>query len=96
MRAPVVGKKLYQRLVKDADGELQHAQQVLAAPGPAIAQQYVVLLLDADAGEAAQDVKVIREFLELHEIDFPRAGLLLADSLESDGGITMAPAGVME
>jgi hypothetical protein len=59
-------------------------------------QQYVVLLLNANAGELAQDVELIGEFLELDELDLPGTLLLGGDGLQGDGGIAVAAATVME
>ena len=79
MLAPIICQKSNQRFVENTDGKLQNTQKIFTAPGPAVAQQNVVLLLDADASEAAEDVKVVGEVLELDQVDFPGARLLFAD-----------------
>jgi len=82
--------------MKDADGGLQQAQEVNAAESPAILQQHVVLLLNANAGQLAQDVKLIGEILELDELDLPGALLLGGNGLQRNGGVAVAAAAVME
>ena len=62
---PAVRKKRDQRFVKNANGELQDAEEVGTAPGPAIAEEDIVLLLDTEAGQAAKHVEVVGKLLEL-------------------------------
>jgi hypothetical protein len=59
-------------------------------------EERVVLLLDADAGEAAEDVELVGELLELDELDLPRAMLLGDYGLEGYGGVAVAATGVMK
>src|SRR5229473_3989195 len=82
--------------MKQADCRLEDAQQVGAAQGPTVLQHDVVLLLDADAGELAQNVQPVRQVLKLNELDLPVALLLGNDRLQSDGGVAMSPAAIME
>jgi hypothetical protein len=82
--------------VEDADRKLKNPQEIDATPGPAVAQQDIVLILYADASQAAKDVQVVGKILELNEIDFPRTGLLLADGFERDCGIAVATTSVVE
>src|SRR5579871_522806 len=96
MLPEIIRQQLDHRLVKDANRELQYAQQLRGAQSPAIAQQNVVLLLNLYPGEFLQDVQVIGQFLELHQVDLP-SPLLLADyRLQSDRCVAMSPAGVVK
>ena len=94
--APELFEEAHKRAMKQANGRLQQAQKVDAAESPAILQQHVVLLLNANAGELAQDVELVGEFLELDELDLPGALLLGGDGLQSNGGVAVATAAVME
>src|SRR6266850_1062044 len=85
-----------QGLVKQADGCLQHAKEAGAAERPAILQQNVVLLLNANPGELAQQIQSVRQILKLDELDLPVALLFGNDRLQGYGGIAMAPAAVVE
>jgi len=60
---------------------LKNSQELRAAERPAVLQQDVVLLLDADAGEFAQNVQPVRQVLKLDEFDLPVALLLGNDGL---------------
>src|SRR6266436_1815961 len=82
--------------MKQADRRLEDAQQVGAAQGPAVLQQDVVLLLDADAGELAQNVQAVRKVLELNEFHLPIALLLGNYSFESDCGVAMPSSTIVE
>src|SRR6202022_1719369 len=94
--APELFEEAHERAMKDANGRLQQAQKIDAAESPAILQQHVVLLLNANAGELAQDVKLIGELLELDELDLPGALLLGGDGLQSNGGVGGPPPPVMK
>jgi hypothetical protein len=59
-------------------------------------QEGVVLLLDADAGEAAEDVELVGKLLKLNELDLPRAVLVGDYRLEGYGGVAVAATGVMK
>src|SRR5882672_4647584 len=79
-----------------ADRCLQHAKEAGAAERPAILQQNVVLLLDADSGELAQQVEPVRQVLKLDELDLPVALLFGNDGLQGHGGIAMSATAVVE
>ncbi len=79
MFAPIIRQQLYQRFMENADGKLKNPQQIFAAPGPTVAQEDVVLLLNANSGEAAEYIQVVGKFLELNEVNFPGTRLPLAD-----------------
>jgi len=59
-------------------------------------QQHVVLLLDANAGELAQDVELVGDLLELDKFDLPGTLQLGGDGLQGNRGVTMAAASVVE
>src|SRR5260370_20374145 len=82
--------------MKQADRRLEDAQQVGAAQGPAVLQQDVVLLLDADAGVLAQDVQAVRKVLELNEFHLPIEVLLRNDRLQGDGFVAMPSSAIVE
>src|SRR5258708_36498992 len=94
--APELFEEAHERAMKDANGRLQQAQKINAAESPAILEQHVVLLLNADAGELPQDVELVGELLELDELDLPGAFLLGGDGLQSNGGVAVTAAAVME
>ena len=82
--------------MEGVDRGLKDAEEGGGAEGPAVLEERVVLLLDADAGEAAEDVELVGEFLELDEVDLPGALLLGDDRLEGYGGVAVAATGVMK
>ena len=84
------------RAVEGLDRGLKDAEEGGGAEGPAVLEERVVLLLDADAGEAAEDVELVGELLELNEVDLPGALLLGDHGLEGDGGVAVAATGVMK
>jgi hypothetical protein len=75
---------------------LQNAQQAGGPERPTIAQQGVVLLLDANTGDAPQDVQAVGQLLELHELHLPGTILLLDDGFQGKCGVAMAAAGVVK
>src|SRR6267143_2163905 len=82
--------------MEQSDGCLQHAKEIGASQRPAILQQNVVLLLDADSGELMQHIEPVRHILKLDELDLPVALLIGKDSLQGYGSIAMSPAAVVE
>jgi len=82
--------------VKESDGGLENTQELRGAQRPAVAQEDVVLLLDADAGELAENVQLIGEILELNQFDLPRALLLRGNGLQGDSSIAMATPAIMK
>lgn len=94
--APELFEKAHRGTVEEPDCKLKNAQEIFAAEGPSILQHEVVLLLDANAGQLAKDVRAVGQILELHEFHLPRPSLLGRDGLEGDGGVAMAAATVME
>jgi hypothetical protein len=59
-------------------------------------EEGVVLLLDADAGEAAEDVELVGELLELNKVDLPGALLLGNYRLQGDCCVAMTTTCVMK
>src|SRR5712692_11388222 len=57
--APELFKKFHKRPVKNANGQLKNTEKLRAAESPAFLQHDVVLLLNADAGQFAQDVQPV-------------------------------------
>lgn len=94
--APKVLEKRDERAMEKADGGLEDAEEMRAAKGPAVLKEDVVLLLNANAGEFAEDVEAIGEVLELDEMNVPGTALLGGDGLQSDSGVAVPPSGVME
>src|SRR6266404_6501437 len=82
--------------MKRADRCLQNTKEAGAAERPAILKQNVVLLLDADSGELAQQIEPVRQVLKLDELDMPVALLFGNDGLQGHGSIAMAPTAVVE
>ena len=74
-----------------SDRGLKDAEEGGGAEGPAILQDGVVLLLDADAGEAAEDVELVGELLELDEFDLPGAMLLGDDGWRATAALRWPP-----
>jgi hypothetical protein len=54
------------------------------------------LLLDANAGEAAENVELVGKILKLYEFNLPGTLLLLNDGLQSSCGVAMSTAGIVE
>ena len=69
--APEFLEQAHHRAMEEPDRNLKHAQEILAAEGPAVLQDDVVLLLDADAGQFAKHVEAIGQVLELHQLHLP-------------------------
>src|SRR6266478_7885491 len=67
-----------------------------ATERPAVLQKDVVLALDADAGQFAQNVQPVGEILKLNQPNLPVALLLSNDRLQSDGGVAMSSSTIME
>lgn len=63
---PEILEQTEHRAMEDADGGLQKAQQVGTAQGPAVAEQDVVLLLDADTSEFAKNVELVGKLLKMN------------------------------
>src|SRR5206468_10493283 len=57
--APELFKQFHKRFVKNTNGQLENAERMRAAERPAFLQHDVVLLLDADAGQFAQDIQAV-------------------------------------
>ena len=93
---PIVFEQMHQRAMENADGALEDSQQSSCAEGPAVLQEHVVLLLDSNAGEFAEDVEFVGQLLELDELDLPRASLLGEDGLESYCSVAVAAPCVMK
>ena len=94
--APEFFEEADQRLMENADGGLKYAEQGRGAEGPAVLEDDVVLLLNADAGEPAKNVQSVGQFLELDKLDLPRTLLLGENRLEGHGCIAVSAARVVE
>src|SRR6185436_13091319 len=72
-----------------------HELQALSRPErPAFRQHQVVNILQANAGNFAEDVERIEHFLKIDQPDFPRSGLLVDDRFQRGGGGSMASSGI--
>ena len=67
-----------------------------AAQCPAILEEDVVLLLDANARQLPQNIQLVGQLLKLDELDLPVALLLCHNGLQGHGGIAVPAAGVMK
>jgi hypothetical protein len=94
--APRVFEEADQGTVKKANGGLQHPEEDDGPQGPAVLQEDIVLLLDADAGQPAKNVQLVGELLKLDQLDLPRSVLLGKHRLEGYGGIAVPPTRIME
>ena len=94
--APEFFEKSDQRLMENADGGLKYAEQGCGAEGPAVLEDDVVLLLNADAGEPSKNVELVGEFLELDQFDLPGTMLLGENRLEGHGGVAVSAARIVE
>ena len=70
------------RSMEGFDRCLKNAEKGGCAECPAVLEERVVLLLDANAGDAAEDVELVGEFLELDKVDLPGTLLLGDDRLK--------------
>jgi hypothetical protein len=95
MFAPILGEQPHHRFVKYANDGLQHSQKTGGSQRPAVSQQGVVLLLNPNASDPPQYVEMVGQFLELDEFDVPRTLLLLNDSFERNGGVTVTATRIM-
>src|SRR5216683_3209856 len=94
--APKLLEQVYQRPVKHSNGGLKNAKKLGAAQSPAVLQHGVVLLLDADPRQLAQDVQPVGKVLKLNKLDLPVALLLRNHRLKRDGCVAMPPSAIME
>ena len=74
--APMILEQIHEWLVKKLNGPLQKAQKVCAAESPTVLQKNVVLLLNANPRQLAQNVKLVGKILELYKFDLPITRLL--------------------
>src|SRR5262249_29109718 len=89
-------QQFHQWRMKQPDRRLQHAQQLRCPQSPTIAQQRVVLFLDADAGQLAEHIKTVRKLLKLDQFYLPPSILLGNDRLQRYRRVPMTTAGVVE
>jgi len=82
--------------VSEPDSGLQNAQQIPGTERPAVAEQQVVALLNADAGEAPENVQRIKQFLEIDKPDLPRFVRLCYSRLQGCGRIAVPTPCIME
>jgi hypothetical protein len=75
---------------------LQHTQQLRTPERPTVLQQDVVLLLDANPGQFAQDIELVGQLLKLYELDLPIELLLARNRLKGDGGVAVPTASIMK
>lgn len=74
--SPIRSQRLHDRGMVEANRSLKDAEELRRKSRPATAQNLVVGVLDSDAGEAAQQIEGIEQFLYVEKSDIPRAILL--------------------
>jgi len=74
----------------------EHARAAWRPSVQPLRRRMLLLLLDADAGELAENVQLIGEILELNQFDLPRALLLRGNGLQGDSSIAMATPAIMK
>jgi hypothetical protein len=62
--------------VEESNSRLQQAKEINTPERPSILKQHIVLLLNPDARQPAQNIEPIGELLKLDEFDLPRTLLL--------------------
>ena len=82
--------------MKKTNGRLQNSQKLRRSKGPTVPQQHVVLLLDADPGEAAEHVHLVGHLLKLHQLHFPRSMLLSSNGLQRNGSVAVASSSIVK
>ena len=70
--------------------------RVVAPSVQPLRKQGVVLLLNADAGDAAKNIEMVGQFLKLNQLDLPGPMLLLDDGLQRNRGVAMPASGIVE
>jgi len=96
MIGPISLKGSHDLRMVDVDGCLKNAEELRGEARPAAAEDVVVDLLDANAGEAAHEVEGVEELLEVEELDLPGIGLRGEGAADGIGGVAMAAASVMK
>ncbi|MDP9146803.1 MAG: hypothetical protein M3N22_04035 [Acidobacteriota bacterium] len=96
MLPPKLLKQANQRAMTEPYRSLQDTKKLRASQRPTISQHDVVLLLNLDAGQLAQYVKLVGKILELNKFDVPRSALLGNDGLESGSGVAVSTATIMK
>src|ERR1700730_701334 len=71
---PILAEHLYRWPVIQADDGLQQGKQLRSEASPAFAQNQVVTILNANAGDFPQQVELVELFLKVEEADFPALG----------------------
>ncbi len=79
-----------------ADDPLHAARQLRRAQRPALVEQQVVAILEAQPGDFAENVQLIELLLKVHQADLPGPVLLLNHVLQRVGGAAVPAAGVEE
>ena len=78
------------------DGALKKSQQGRGEPGPALLQDQVVSILNAQAGSAVDKIDRIQQFLQVQELYVPGMILLFEDRLQCSRGTPVSAARVVE
>lgn len=95
MFTPVFFKQIYQPFVEEPNGALQKAQKIPTAESPSVLQKNVVLLLDANARQLAENVEPVRKVLELYQTNLPIPRLLGNDGLQCNCRVSMPSSRVV-
>jgi hypothetical protein len=82
--------------VKQANHQVHAGSELRRTEGPAFLEHQIVKVLHAQAGELAENVDRIQEFLQIDQPDIEEAALSFDDALQRIGGRAMAAAGVEE
>ncbi|MGA3106015.1 MAG: hypothetical protein ABSD53_16160 [Terriglobales bacterium] len=96
MVLPVVAQQFDDGGMVEANRRFQDGEQLDGETGPALAEDHVVRVLNAQAGGAANQVERVEEFLDVEEGDVPGIFLRGESGFEGGGGAEMSAAGVVE
>src|ERR1700690_204108 len=91
---PILAQQLYRWPVIHPNDPLQDGQQLRSQAGPAFAEDEVVAILNAEAGEFFQQVEFVELFLKVEKGDLP--ALSFENAFEGFGGAAMAATGIKE
>src|SRR5258707_4654308 len=91
---PILTEHLYRWPVIHPHHALQHRKQLRREPGPAFAENQVVAVVDAKAGDLLQQVELVELFLKVEKPYFPALGF--EHAFQRFGSAAMSAARIKE
>src|SRR5579864_850305 len=96
MLFPVFCQHLYGRPMIHPHDTLQHREKLRCEARPTLAQNQVVTILNAKAGDFLEEIELIEQLLKIEELDLPRPLLRFQHAFKRFGGAAMTATRVEE